>query len=79
MIFTRSRQANKENQMTAVLILNIVFAAFVIVGMLALLGGANFADRRPSAAPRRGARPSAVRSTSRAPVAKSARRMDPAI
>jgi hypothetical protein len=36
--------------MTAVVILNIVFAAFVVVGMLSLLVGAIVADRRASGA-----------------------------
>jgi hypothetical protein len=61
MIFTRSRQANKENQMSAVLILNIVFAAIVFLGMLSLLGAAVVADHRASRDPGNGARPRAAR------------------
>jgi hypothetical protein len=43
---TASRQANKEFQMTAVVIINIVFAVSVLVGMLSLLGRAIVADHR---------------------------------
>jgi hypothetical protein len=41
-----SRQANKECQMTAVVIVNIVFAAFVLVGICSLLGRAISAEQR---------------------------------
>jgi hypothetical protein len=43
---TTSRQANKECQMTAVVIVNIVFAAFVLVGMCSFLGRAIAAEQR---------------------------------
>jgi hypothetical protein len=39
----------QENQMTATVILNIVFAVFVVVAMLSLLGGAIIADHRARA------------------------------
>lgn len=64
--------------MTVILILNIVFAAIIVVGILSLLGGAIVADRRASGAPGPGARPSAMRTTSRARVPPSAHRVDPA-
>jgi len=64
--------------MTAVLILNIVFAAIVFVGMVSLLGGAIVADRRASGARGPETRPPAVRSTPRARVAQLGRRVDPA-
>ena len=65
--------------MTAVLILNIVFAAIVFVGILSLLGAAIVADRRASGPSGPGAMLPAVRPTSRAAVAQLARRVvDPA-
>jgi hypothetical protein len=79
MIVTTSRRANKENQMTTTVILNIVFAAFVLVVMLSLLGWAIVADHRASGA-RTGlsGRRVAVRPTFRAPVGSWGRRVDPA-
>jgi uncharacterized membrane protein YqjE len=79
MMVARGHRANKENQMTAVVILNVVFAAFVVVGLLSLLGWAILADARASGARfglKRGIL--VVRPTVRAPAARSVRRMGPA-
>ena len=66
--------------MTAAVILNIVFAAFVLVGMFSLLGGAIIADRRATG-PRldRSRGIPAVRPTVRPRVVRWGRRVDPAI
>ena len=66
--------------MTAAVILNIVFAAFVVVGMLSLLGWAIIADNR-----RTGARFGlsrgilAVRPQARTAAARWDRELDPAV
>jgi hypothetical protein len=62
--------------MTAVVIINIVFAAFVLVGIVSLLGRAVVADRRatrPLFEPSR-----AVRPRFNAPSARSGQRLNPA-
>jgi hypothetical protein len=60
--------------MTAVVILNVVFAVFVLVGMLSLLGWAIVADHRAS-----GARLGLKRGIQfRAPVPRSVRQVRPA-
>jgi hypothetical protein len=66
--------------MTAIVILNVVFAALVVVGIVSLLGGAIVSDRRASGA-RMGLEREvlAVRRPSRAPSARWGRRLDPAV
>jgi hypothetical protein len=49
-MITRNGQANKEKQMTAAVILNVVFAVLVVVGMLTFLGRAILADHRATGA-----------------------------
>lgn len=66
--------------MTAAVILNVVFAVFVLVGILSLLGGAILADHRATGARfglTRGIL--AARPTFRAPTSRRARELNAAV